>query len=389
MSHNQGRIRVLHIITGLHTGGAEMMLLKLLREFDASRYEHYVISILGEGELSDDVAAVSKSVISLDIKSPVLFPIRLMKALNKSRKLGPNIIQGWMYHGNFFATIFRQLISQSAVVLWNLRCSEPAKAGFVTEKIRSYCLQHSSKPDYVICNSYEGMDYHKSIGYRPRESGVIGNGIDVVKFSPSSQKRRDFRRELGIDEGAIVIGIAASLREMKDYRTFFSAVEIMAKSHKNLVFVAAGRGISTDNPEVLSMAKRAVSVADVRLLGEVSNMPGYMNALDVFTLSSKMGEGFPNVIGEAMATGTVCVVTDVGDSKLLVAQRGIVVNKQSPVELAAAWGEILTKSPEDLQELALLSRAHIVDNYQISSITKQYQDLYESLLLQYASAGSR
>ena len=369
---------VVHVITGLQTGGAEMMLLKLLSHFPRDTLEHHVVCILGEGELTAKVRAQCASLTTLDLRNAWNAPLDFIARLGRVIRLRPTLVQGWMYHGNLLALLIAKL-SRNSHLVWNLRCSEPVKGGRATEWVRRLCVRYSHVPDYVLANSDEGMAYHKAIGYRPRETQVIPNGVDINRFRPDSQLGADFRQSLGISPQARVIGIAASVRAMKDYPNFIQAIQtLMSDSPPNTVFLAAGRGV-TLGPGFPAEAKAWVDSGVLQLLGEVSEMPAFMNAIDILTLSSQAGEGFPNVIAEAMACGVPCVVTDTGDCRKVVADFGIVVPVRDPQALAAGWREMLQLDEDRFSVLTGECRRHIEDHYQIEQIMTQYADLYYTL----------
>lgn len=357
------------------------MLLKLLQEFPKVTFEHKVMSILGQGELTEKVRQNCSEVIVLDLLSNFYRPFRLLQAFKNVSIYSPDIIQGWMYHGNLFASLSHRFVASKSLVLWNIRCSKPAKGGVVTELVRKLCVLLSARPAHIIANSNAGMDYHLGIKYRPKSRSVIPNGVDTSRFAPDRKKRALMRASLSISDDAFVVGIAASFREMKDYPNFIRAVELLAAKHSEIVFLAAGRGVSSDNPFFSNVAKSLVKNRQLQLLGEVKDMPAFMNTVDVFTLSSKMGEGFPNVIAEAMACGSPCVVTDAGDSAVVVDQFGIGVPTQSPAALAEGWEALMLLDSDKFEALKVGGRGHIVGHYKMSRITQEYVNLYSSLLL--------
>ncbi len=374
------KIRVLHIITGLHTGGAEMMLLKLLQQQHNSGYENLVLSIQGEGELTEKIKHHCRDVLSLDIRHAIVHPIKFLGTMRTAHSFKADIIQGWMYHGNMLATLLHGYTNSIASLVWNIRCSQPVRAGLLTRWVRRYCVRSSHRATYIISNSYAGLNYHKAIGYSVERFGVIANGIDTAHFQPDSQRRLTFRRSYNISDNTFLIGIAASYREMKDYGNFFSAIKLFTKKYKNVLFIAAGRDICESNQKVTQLINDTCTSKRVKLLGEISDIAGFMNALDVFTLSSKTGEGFPNVIGEAMACQTPCVVTDVGDSRRIVQNFGITIPVQSAEALAEGWARLYEKPKAELTRMGQSARQHIVRNYQISRIAADYDNLYQSLL---------
>ncbi|PAR33701.1 glycoside hydrolase, partial [Vibrio metoecus] len=104
-------MKVLHIITGLGIGGAEAMLYKLLSELSQdSNSEHIVISMIKPGPYKEKINALGIKVISLEMNSAKSLPAALVKLLKTVRQVKPNVVQGWMYHGNLFASISKLVL---------------------------------------------------------------------------------------------------------------------------------------------------------------------------------------------------------------------------------------------------------------------------------------
>jgi glycosyltransferase involved in cell wall biosynthesis len=154
---------------------------------------------------------------------------------------------------------------------------------------------------------------------------------------------------------------------------------MLSQESQETYFVLTGRDVTFDNP----VLHEAIDAGDlhgrVHLLGERVDMPRVTAALDIATSSSRYGESFPNVIGEAMACGVPCVVTDVGDSAHIVGDTGRVVPIKNAPALAAAWQELLNLSPERRRELGQRGRVRVVAEYSLASVVRQYEALYERL----------
>ena len=105
-----------------------------------------------------------------------------------------------------------------------------------------------------------------------------------------------------------------------------------------------------------------------------------MAALDVLASSSSYGEAFPNVLGEAMACGVPCAVTDVGDSAYIVGDTGRVVTSGDMRGLAAALEELLALPPSDKAALGERARARVATHFEINGVVQQYENFYEALL---------
>ena len=227
-----------------------------------------------------------------------------------------------------------------------------------------------------MVNSEAGRAAHLRLGYRPRRWEVIPNGFDTALFRPDPKSRAAMRRALGIPGKAPLIGMLARFDPMKDHATFLAAAAHLAAERPDIHFLVAGRGVI---PENSALAAGPALAGRLHLLGERPDAPCLLAALDIATLTSAFGEGFPNVIGEAMACAVPPVATDVGDAKLLIGATGRVVPPRNPVALAAAWDEILALNPGHRAAMGAAARERIVGNYSLQAVIERYSALYETL----------
>ncbi len=137
-----------------------------------------------------------------------------------------------------------------------------------------------------------------------------------------------------------------------------------------------GDAVHWENHELVGWIDAAGIRERCHLLGRREDIPRLNAALDLAS-SSSCGEGFPNVIGEAMACGVPCVVTDVGDSALIVGDTGRVVPPKNPEALAGAWRELIERGPEQRHQLGAAARCRVGKHYSLQAIVAQYEKLYE------------
>ena len=143
------------------------------------------------------------------------------------------------------------------------------------------------------------------------------------------------RRELGLSENVILVGLIARFDAMKDHETFFKAAGLLIRRLPGVHFMLAGAGVSIENAPLARMVCKNGLNGAVHLVGPRDDVPRLTAALDLGT-SASIGEGFCNAIGEAMACAVPCVATDVGDAARIVADTGRVVPPRNPEALAAA-----------------------------------------------------
>ena len=371
------RLRIAFVTTGLDQGGAEVMLLRLLESFDRGRFEPSVICLSSSGPMADLLSKVGVPPVVLNQRAS-LFPVfGLPKLVTALRAIRPDIIQGWMYHGNVAAALAAPFLENSPALLWNVRM---AGEDFETEKrltrfvIRIGALL-ASRTHWIVANSRKGALAHAvRLGYEGRWR-VIPNGFDTVRFAPGGDPPPELQ---AFASAGVRIGMVARYHPIKDHSTFLAAAALLSQSDPAARFVLVGEGTSSDNLELVASISRHGLQGKVLLMGRRPDIPRVAAGLDIATLSS-ISEGFPNAIGEAMSCGVPCVVTDVGDAALLVGDTGLVVPARNSAALCAAWQELIALGAPGRRSLGDRARKRIIDHFAIGTIGQRYQDLYEQV----------
>jgi len=379
------KIKVLHIITGLSTGGAEMMLYKLVSKIDRGCFDIYVVSLTNIGPVGEKIEKLNIPVVAVGMKRGWrgFFSFSgFFKLLRIVKKYKPDVIQTWMYHSDLIGGLVGKILK--VPVIWNIRHSNlnpkyNKKTTIWTAKI---CAKFSKTlPKKIICCSWASKSVHKKLGYDENKMVVIPNGFDLDAFFPDKQAREKVRKELGINDKIIVIGFAARFDPQKDHRNFFEAAKIVYKIYPNVHFLLCGDGISWDNKRLRERIEKSGVKKVTHLLGRRDDMKNIYNSIDIFC-SSSYGEGFPNVIGEAMACEIPCVVTDVGDSAIIVGDTGFVVPPKNPEALAEAIIKMIEIGEEKRKELGKRARKRIEESYSIEKIVKNYEQLYKKVCVE-------
>lgn len=373
---------ILHIITGLSTGGAEMMLYKLLSKTNRLRFKPIVVSLIDRGTLSDRIEALGIPVHTIDMQPGMLTPIAIWRFFYTMRQFKPDLVQGWMYHANLAAQLARTLTLKSVPVLWNIRHSlyslSYEKPG--TSAVIKILAQLSSFPAKILYNSKISASQHEQLGYQITKTVVIPNGFNTELFTPSVESRTSIRTELGLANDTFLIGRVSRYHPMKDHANFLHAAALLLKDYPDVHFVLAGEEVNSEN-QALSKLIHELGIAErIHLLGERQDIPRLTAALDIASSSSFCGEAFPNIVGEAMSCGVPCVVTDVGDSAWIVGNTGQVVPPRDSEALANACKELIVLGSEGREALGKAARARIIESFSLDFVVAQYERLYESVL---------
>jgi glycosyltransferase involved in cell wall biosynthesis len=240
------------------------------------------------------------------------------------------------------------------------------------------CARWSHKPTAIVVNSEAGRHHHERLGYRPRRWILIRNGIDTSVFRPDHAARAAFRGELQIAAGTILIGLIGRFDPMKDHEGFLRAAAIVARAHDNVHFVMAGTGVDGQNAVLTNLIRDLNLDNKVHLLGNRTDMPKLTAALDM-AVSSSISEGFSNVLLEAMASGVACIATDVGDSRHIIGNTGVMVPPRDSASLAAALGRRIAAGPEVRAAAGRLARARVLAEFDLTVVVQRYEQLYASL----------
>lgn len=356
-----GAMKIVHVISGLGTGGAEANLLRLATALGRRGWAQHVV---GVGAPSDHAVALSDvgvAVTVLGVGSASSALRGLMRLAGIVRSFRPDVLQGWMYHGDLFATL-AHLLSPGAgrrKLFWNLRASNTRECGYA--RIVRLCALLSGRPDAVIANSQAGAEYHLAHGYRPRRIEIIPNGIDTNAFRPDPQACARIRGELGIAADAVVAIHAARFDPMKDHALFLAAMAELPAMQA----IMTGKDTQT-----------LTVPPNVHRLGIRRDMPALYAAADVVVSTSAYAEGFSNVVAEGMSAGLVPVATDVGDARTIIGETGTIVPVRDPVALVAALADIAAWPRDRLTVRGFAARTRIVGQFDEERAIERYVELY-------------
>lgn len=354
-----------------------MMLFKLLAHRQHPNVEHEVICLADEGPIAARIMATGVQVHILNMQRglPSLFALGRLARLTYC--LSPDIVQGWMYHGNLAALLMGRILRKRVRVFWNVRHSITTldNEKRLTRQVVRWGAMLSSRVDRILYNSEVAACQHEQLGYDPSKRLIIPNGFDVKRLRPMPGMRDEVRARHRIPAQTFVIGMVARYHPMKDFSNFLQAARIHLKSYPGTHFLLAGHGVDRNNTDLVRCIDANME-GRVHLLGAQDRVEELMNAMDVFCLSSAWGDAFSNVLGEAMSCEVPCVSTDVGDARTIIGNTGYVVKVGSPEDLSQAWACCRAEGPEQLKKRGVAARQRIEKQYRIEHIVNQYEALY-------------
>lgn len=374
-----GRLYIVHVITCLGDGGAESVLFRLCSHDTDNR--HVVVSLRGSGKYGPLLARSGISVHCLEMpKGRLTFRgiFRLWKLLRSEH---PDVVQTWMYHADLVGGVVARLVGIRRV-FWGIRHSDlsPEKTRRSTMLVAKICARLSRwVPFGIICCAQKALEAHKALGYASHKMRVIPNGFDLNTFQPDTQARTRLRSEFGVANELPLLGMVGRFDPLKDHENLFRALALLKQGGNDFRCVLAGAGVDRGNALLIEVLKDLGLQDEVLLLGPRTDIPAFMNALDVHVLSS-CSEAFPNVLAEAMACGTPCVTTDVGDAAVIVGDAGWIVPPSNSRALADALGEALNSlsHAENWACLQKKARQRIAENFQIATMVERFNNVWNS-----------
>jgi glycosyltransferase involved in cell wall biosynthesis len=362
-------IRIAFLIRSLSRGGAERQLVTLVKALDKDRFGVTVITFYSGGHFEKELTDSNIHLVSLR-KGGRWDLIRfLWHLVGELKKLRPAILHSYLVEPNLVAVLLKPLF-RSMKVVWGIRASNMELENYDWFARLNFRLQRSTSrfADLIIANSEAGREYHVARGFPAQRCIVIHGGVDLDRFKSDREAGNRIRAAWGIPDGTSLIGLVARPDPIKDHSTFIKAAALLSDMRTDVHFVCIGTG-----PEERATSLRGLDTLEIanRIIwaGARDDMPAVYNALDI-VCSSSCGEGFPNAIAEAMACGVLPVVTDVGDSALLVSDAGIVVPARDPIALAEGLQRGLTqvdsaRTPD--------TRARIAANFSLAQLVSRVE----------------
>jgi glycosyltransferase involved in cell wall biosynthesis len=381
-------MKIAHVITSLDANGAQLMLYRLLSGQRSSRVDPLVISLTESGPIGQQIRDLGIPVTELRMISTRPTPGDLIRLTAHLRRFGPGVVQTWMYHADLTGGL-ATLGAGRRPLAWGVHNSnlDPAICKRQTIWVAKACARLSGwLPTRIVCCSESSRTVHAALGYFAEKMVVIPNGFDLDEFKPDPRARESVRKELGVPPDGLLIGIVGRFHPQKDHQTFVRAARIVRSQRDDAHFLLCGDGLTWENTELAGWIEAAGLRERCRLLGPRRDTARVHASLDIGSLTSRAGEAFPLVVGEAMACGVPCVVTDVGDSALIVGETGRVVPPRDPMALASAMHELATIGHHGRLRLGAAARDRISRFFSLQVACQRYLRLYEEMA-EYERAG--
>jgi glycosyltransferase involved in cell wall biosynthesis len=371
-------IKILHIISGLRSGGAENILYSLCQH--DKEYRHVIISLTDfqDSGMIHNKENVSVHKLNFSDRKTNLF--ELFKLYKHIRQIKPDIVQTWMIHADTIGGIVARLAGVKNI-FWsvhytNLVKGKSKKSTILLTKINAFLSNFI--PKKIIYCAEKSREVQESLGFKKTKGMVVQNGYDVECFTQNTSLGSKFRNELDIHSEAFVIGHVGSYHPLKDQANLIEALTLLDQRGFNFYAVFAGVNLDNNNTSLVSLIKDKGLSNRVHLLGRRNDIPSIMNGIDLFILSSE-SEAFPNVLNEAMACGTPCVSTDVGDASLILGDAGWIVPSKDSESLYSSVIKAAQEKESNNRlwlQRSVACRQRIVQKFSLEKMVKKYKEVW-------------
>jgi len=370
---------VAHIITGLDVGGAEKFLLRFLKARKGD-IGYLVISLRGNGSLAGRIEEQGIPVHSMAISHAFSLPEAYRKIREVVIQQKAGLIQSWMYKADLLSTYLSHDLG--IPLIWNVRQTNIRHRYNSLGTIVSLRLLRALSKRYVariVYCAHASRQNHERAGYNPKIGQVIPNGIDISVFSPNADLRDNARLRIGVDNAIPVVGNVGRFDVQKGQLEFVACAARIHRQEPRTRFVMIGKGVTEENIPLMKAIRDHGLQKHFILMGEQEEIAMLLNGVDVF-LGCSAGEGWPNAIAEAMATGVPCVATDVGDTGRVMGDTGYVHEYADTENLANSVVDLLRLTRSQRCEVGERERRYIVEHYSIELSVASYEQMYKTML---------
>lgn len=374
-------MRILFLIRSLGRGGAERQIIALANGLATRGHEVHLATFYPNGELEPEVdSAVHRHCLRKRGRYDIALFLYRLRALVK--ELRPDILHSFMPTSNVLAVLATWGLR--CRIVWGIRASnidysryEYSWTGSVLESLAGLL---SGYPSLIVSNSLGGHQLILSRGYPKDKSIVIPNGIDTDRFKPREAERERLRQEFRFGGHQMVIGVIARIDPMKGHSVFIKSFRKVLEALPEARAIVVGNGSEHFVQELITLRTNANVEHAVAIIRDCHDTSKLLPIFDLIVSSSIFGEGFSNSIGEAMACGIPCIVSDVGDSAYIVGDSGIVVPPNSPDALAAAIISFSSESAAIRKARGELALQRVADNFSLANLLNRSEAAYHSII---------
>jgi glycosyltransferase involved in cell wall biosynthesis len=372
-------MRILHIITGLGRGGAEATLFRIISA-DATN-SHAVVSLTDAGEYGDRLERIGVDVQTLGMSASLRAVWHGVDALrSRIANDAPDVVQTWLYQADLIGGLAAWLAGHRAIV-WNIRSSPPS---FRFAKLSSFftiivlALFSWWLPSKIVACGDEPRKSHIRRGFRSSKMIPIPNGLGDSQWQADEKRRSLVRERLDIDKTVLIFAQIANYHAVKRHSLLLKAFKELSNEVESVHLVLAGENITDSNRDLTSLIEKLSLNSRVTLVGKQPDVRAVLDALDVL-VSPSASEGFPNVVLEALFMGKPCIVSNAGESEIVVGPGGWVFRPDNVEGLLKALTDAARVGADSLRVIGQKGREHVIESYSEQKMVASYQTVWSQV----------
>lgn len=370
------KLNLVFIIISLDTGGAQSILIRLLRLINRDKFNITVISLTDKGELGAMVEELGFPLITIGMSRNIFNIFALIRLYKVVRELNPDVVHTWMYHSDFFGGLTAKLLDIK-LIIWGIRSADffSSETPKSTKLIVRACAWLSNLvPNVIVYNSQKGLNFHNNLGYAPYKSMVIYNGVDINRFKPNKNSRSLLRNKLHIRNDKKIIGLIARYDGLKNHEGFIKMAAYINEVEKDCDFLMVGNNIK-GNEVLLSLVDDLNLNNNFHLVESVTDIEKVISGLDAIVITS-VSEAFPNVLIESMACGVPCFSTNVGDVKYVIQNQDWIVPVGDMRQLAGLCLNYLNLDNFSQSIIKKNIRLRACEKFDSTLMVQNYESIY-------------
>lgn len=364
-------MKILFIITGLGTGGAERQVCDLADSLSNKGYEVQIVSLIEKKAMG--VLPKNNSIVVnyLDMTKKLTSFFSIYFKLRKLVKdFQPDVIHSHMFHANILARLLKIGVTIPKLISTAHSKNEGGRLRMSAYRLTNFLSDISTNV------SQEAADEFVIKGaIKPEQMIVVSNGIDVIDFSKNRSQGNIIRKEFNISDNTYIFVAIGRLTNPKDYPNLLNAFSLIVKNNDNVVLLIVGVGELEE--ELKLLCSKLELNNKVHFLGLRRDISNLMNVADTYVMSSYF-EGLPLVIGEAMACENIVVSTDCGGVREILGDCGFLVPIRNSEMLAEKMQYTMTLSPVEREDISKRARERIQRYYSLDAITQKWLELYRN-----------
>lgn len=369
-------VRIVHVIESAGPGGAETILLELVRRAPSRGCSAVAVVPTADGWLGQALPPDARRVIGANRQGhagPIDLPyVRALRRLFVAES--PTLVHAHSFDSALYSSI--ALLGMGARLVTTFHGTADVLRTGLRNRIKWTLLRRTNA---IVCVSDSLARVARSTpGLPASRFRSIPNGVDLSRIG--TERSRALRSQLGLSDNTMLLGALGNVRKPKGYPELLAAIADLRARGLDVHLVIAGDNRGALGERLVALRAELGLDAHVTFLGFVDDPSRYLNGLDMFVLSS-LSEGFSLSTVQAMAVGLPIVATRSGGPEELLVhdEHGVLVPSGSGTALAegikALWGDERRR-----QRLAGAARERALRSYSIELMADRYAALYRELV---------